>query len=60
MNTIKTIISSRTAWTIVLMFAVSGIEGIREPLGAVYEPLMAVLSALAIYFKLNPSQRYSK
>ena len=60
MNKLKAAFGSRTVWTIAIMFVVSGIEGIRENLGVVYEPLMALLSIAAVYFKINPSGHYGK
>ena len=55
---LKLSLKSKTVWTVVFMFILSGSQGIQEQLGVVYEPLMAVLSATAIVFRLNPSQKY--
>lgn len=50
---------SRTFWTLVLMFAFGGLqalEGIVTP--DLYILIQGLLTALATYFKLNPSQKY--
>lgn len=50
---------SRTFWTLVLTFALAGVEGIRESFSPeVFTFIMAGLLALASYFKANPSQEY--
>ena len=53
------LLKSRTFWTIVVMFLISGFEGIRELFKPeVFTFIMAGLAALAAYFKKNPSQVY--
>ena len=50
---------SRTVWTILLMFVVGGFEAVKPSLSPqVFTSIQGVLSVLAIYFKLNPSQDY--
>ena len=47
-------LKSRTVWTLVLLFVINGIEGIR---GSIDPSLLtgvdAVLTALAMYFRIN-------
>jgi hypothetical protein len=46
---------SRTVWTIVLIFLVNGISGIRGLLPAASLPIVdAILGLVAIYFRVNP------
>jgi hypothetical protein len=59
MNTILKALKSRTVWTVVAMFVIGGVEAISSTIPAssmVY--VQGVLSLVAIYFKLNPSQKY--
>lgn len=50
---------SRTVWTIFLMFVIGGIEAVKPSLSPqVFTAIQGVLSVVAIYFKLNPSQNY--
>lgn len=50
-------LKSRTAWTIVAMFVVSGIDGVKDFIPSFYEPIVnAVLSLIAIYFRVNNKQ----
>lgn len=50
-------IKSRTAWTIVALFVFSGLEGVRELVGADWARLVdLLLSVLAIYFRVNPAK----
>lgn len=56
----KKILKSKTVWVIVFMFVMGGfqaIEGVMSP--DIYLFINAGLSALAIHFKLNPSQDYT-
>lgn len=59
METLIKIIKSRTTWTIILMFIVGGIDAVSGfiPEGT-KELIMGQLSLLAVYFKINPSQKY--
>ena len=45
---------SRTFWTIVVIFLIGGVEAISGMLGGFATPVLAVLSAMAIYFRINP------
>ena len=48
-------LKSRTVWTVVVLFIINGISGIREIIPATALPIIdAVLSLLAIYFRVNP------
>lgn len=60
MNTITLALKSRTVWTVVAMFVIGGFGAISSLIPAgdmVY--VQGVLSLLAVYFKLNPSQNYN-
>ena len=50
------LLKSRTFWTIVIIFVINGISGIREFIPEVALPLIdGLLSILAVYFaKVNP------
>lgn len=52
-------LKSRTVWTIALIFVVGGTEAL---VGVVPDtlttPILFVLSVMATYFKVNPSQKY--
>ena len=50
------LLKSRTFWTIVVMFVISGVNGIREFIpGNVLPVIDGVLAILAVYFaKVNP------
>jgi len=55
------ILKSRTVWSIVAMFIISGFDGIMGFIPAGYLPVInGALSMLAVYFKINPSQEYKK
>lgn len=46
---------SRTFWTVVVMFVVNGVTGIREFIPESLLPVVdGVLGLLAIYFRINP------
>lgn len=50
---------SRTFWTITAMFVFGGLqalEGVVNP--EVFVLVQGILSILATYFKINPSQKY--
>jgi len=54
------IFSSRTFWTIVVMFIVGGGNAIDPVLPTIAQgPLLAILGGLATYFHVNPSQTYN-
>ena len=55
-----TIFASRTFWTIVVMFVVGGGNAIVGILPADAQAVvMLLLSGLATYFHVNPSQQYN-
>lgn len=52
---------SRTFWTVVAMFVIGGLNAIISILPPdVQAAAMGILSALAVYFHVNPSQRYNQ
>jgi hypothetical protein len=59
MEKILKALASKTVWAGVILFLVSGFEGVQNlvPDGLVF-PIQAVLTFLVAYFKVNPSQRY--
>lgn len=59
MNKIQKALTSRTTWTIIVMFIIGGINAITEFIPeAILVPLNGLLSLLAVYFKVNPSKEY--
>jgi len=57
MERLLKILKSRTVWTIVILFVINGVEGIREFIPADALPLIdGVLSILAVYFRIKPKQ----
>lgn len=47
-------LKSRTTWTIVILFLINGVSGIRELLPGNWLPIVdAVLSLAAVYFRVN-------
>lgn len=60
MNTIKTMLRSRTFWTVLALFVFGGLQEIQPMVSGGQQALVELLlSILAIYFKLNPSQDYA-
>lgn len=52
-------LTSRTFWTIVVMFVINGFAGIHDVIPpALVLPINTFLGLLATYFKVNPSQNY--
>ncbi len=48
-------VKSRTVWTIVVMFLIGGIVGVKNMLPPAWVTLIdALLGILAIYFRVNP------
>jgi hypothetical protein len=48
-------LKSRTVWTVVLLFVINGVDGIRDVLTEeAYTSINTVLSILAVYFRVNP------
>jgi len=53
------ILNSRTFWTILVMFIIGGTNAITGYIPTALQPIiMGALSLLAVYFKINPSQKY--
>lgn len=53
-------LKSRTFWTIVAMFVISGGTAIIPNLPAAIQPILTgFLGILAIYYHTNPSQQYN-
>ena len=51
----ENILKSRTVWTIILLFIINGVSGIRDLIPAGILPIIdALLSILAIYFRIAP------
>ncbi len=58
-ETFKKAITSRTIITLIIMFLIAGIDGIRELFDPnIFTAIMAVLTGLAGFYKINPSQDY--
>ena len=54
MTTIKQILSSRTVWTVIVIFIINGVAGIRQYIPADWLPVVnGILSLLAIYFRID-------
>ena len=54
------LLKSRTVWTVIFMFLVGGGNALVPVLPAsIQATAMAVLSALAMYYHVNPSQTYN-
>jgi len=54
-------LKSRTVWTIVILFVINGIGGVRDLLPPVYlTAIDGVLSIAAIYFRISPKQDFSE
>ena len=59
MNKLGKLLKSRTFWSVVVLFAVSGVEGVRDVVPANLLPyVQAILGMATLYFKANPSQDY--
>jgi len=59
MMSVGSIFKSKTVWMVVLMFLTSGIDGIREYIPVAFQPLLtALLGLLAVYFRVNPTQKF--
>jgi len=60
MNKIKQIFTSRTVWTLIVLFVVNGVSGIHDSIPVSLLPFVdGILGLLAIYFKITPSQEYN-
>lgn len=55
MEKIIKLAKSRTFWTLIILFLLNGIEGVRESIPQeAYLPLNAILTAIGAYFRANP------
>ena len=55
LDKILNLAKSRTVWTILVLFIVNGFEGVRDLFPGAWLPIIdALLSSLAIYFRVNP------
>ena len=55
MSKLFKILSSRTAWMFILLFAINGVTGIREQIPANILPIVdAALGLLGVYFRVKP------
>jgi len=55
----KKLLTSRTNWTVLVMFLIGGVEAIASVIPAGLLPIiLGGLGLLATYFKMNPSQEY--
>jgi len=55
----KKLLTSRTNWTVLVMFLIGGVEAIESVIPAGLLPIiLGGLGLLAAYFKMNPSQEY--
>jgi len=52
---------SRTTWTVIAMFLINGFTAVQGEISPDLQIVVnAVLSAVAVYFKINPSQEYTR
>lgn len=55
MNFFEKLLKSRTNWTILVMFLVNGVAGIKAFIPVGWLPLIdGLLGILAVYFRMNP------
>jgi len=55
----KKLLTSRTNWTIAVMFLIGGFEAITSMIPeGISTFVLGFLALLATYFKMNPSQNY--
>jgi len=53
---LKIALYSRTTWTIIVLFIINGIYGVRDLIPASAIPVIdGILGILAIYFRVNPN-----
>lgn len=61
MKQIKQIITSRTVITILIAFLTAGFQGTSNYFSPeVFTLIQGILAIFAMYFKINPSQKYGK
>lgn len=59
MKKISLALKSRTVWTILALFVLNGLPAVTELLPVTLLPIAnLILTVLAMYFKVNPSQNY--
>ena len=55
MEKLLTALKSRTVWTVVLLFLISGVNAVQQYVPADYlTPVQGLLALLAVYFRVNP------
>jgi len=60
MNTLQTLVKSRTFWTLVAAFVYNVWQLVAPSIPAQYSALVDfVFTSVAAYFHINPSQNYS-
>ncbi|KKN17883.1 hypothetical protein LCGC14_0961420 [marine sediment metagenome] len=53
------ILKSRQMWTVLLLFVINGVDGIRELISPSFLTLLdSVLGFLVIYFRVKPKQEF--
>ena len=56
---IRKIFTSRTVWTLIVLFVINGVGAIHDFIPKDLLPFIdGALGILAVYFKVNPSQSY--
>jgi len=59
-NKVKQVVSSKTNWTILVLFLINGMGAIQEYIPEDARPLVnGILAILAIYFRSNPKVDFS-
>lgn len=54
-NKIKLALRSRTVWSTIILFLISGFQGIKGAIPAEwFELIIAILAVLSIHFRVNP------
>lgn len=60
MDKLALALKSRTVWTIVAMFMIGGVQNVEPFMPSTLAVMVqTMLGALAVYFKLKPSQDYN-
>lgn len=53
------IVKSRQFWTIVVLFVINGVEGVKDVIPVLALPYInTVLGLLALYFRIKPKQQF--
>ena len=61
MDKLQLAVKSKTTWTIVAMFLIGGVNAVASFIPSDFQSVvMGALGLLAVYFKVNPSQNYTK